>query len=406
VNLTCVVTVSGRIITPLDEPVAGVSLSMSGTENKEAVTAKDGYYALRVLPGNYTLMPDKNNEKARVNGVSTLDLAIIQSHVLNSLLLNSPYKVIAADADASGSVTTVDIAHIRRLILGMDSSLPGNRTWTFVDSGQVFANPLLPFPFFRSKAYTNLSMNARQTFRAIKLGDVNWDRNPLVDQPMLRDSLKLYYDIKEEGNSVYVLQVKSRGIKGLMGVQYTLNWDPNILEYTGTGLNPLGMHFGTSGLQDGALGMLWNDPNAKGRDLEPGALLYELRFRSAGSLVRPNVWLSSDKVLQEAFDDKYRTMGIALEAGAASSGIEFSVYPNPAGQWLSVQYGSDRQGDGELVLLDMQGRIVYREVVRVMPGTNAYRLNLTGRQPPQGIYTLRLTEGDRQRVTRVMIGYE
>jgi hypothetical protein len=111
-------------------------------------------------------------------------------------------------------------------------------------------------------------------------------------------------------------------------------------------------------------------------------------------------------VLQEAFDDQYRTMGIALEAGAASSGIEFSVYPNPAGQWLSVQYGSDRQGDGELVLLDMQGRIVYREVVRVMPGTNAYRLNLTGRQTPQGIYTLRLTEGDRQRVTRVMIGYE
>jgi hypothetical protein len=42
------------------------------------------------------------------NGVSTYDLVLISLHILQVDQLDSPYKVIAADANNSQSVTTLE----------------------------------------------------------------------------------------------------------------------------------------------------------------------------------------------------------------------------------------------------------------------------------------------------------
>ncbi|MEZ4931408.1 MAG: hypothetical protein R2788_04655 [Saprospiraceae bacterium] len=59
-------------------------------------------------------------------------------------LLDSPYKMIAADANKSNSITTFDLVQIRKLILFINTDLPNNTSWRFVDKAYAFSNPAEP----------------------------------------------------------------------------------------------------------------------------------------------------------------------------------------------------------------------------------------------------------------------
>jgi hypothetical protein len=77
--------------------------------------------------------------------VSTLDLVLIQKHLLGRAKLNSPYKLIAADANRSGVITALDLLEIRKLILGITNKFQNNTSWRFVDDFYEFPDPYNPF---------------------------------------------------------------------------------------------------------------------------------------------------------------------------------------------------------------------------------------------------------------------
>ena len=72
--------------------------------------------------------------------MSTLDLVDIQRHLLGLDPLDSPYKMIAADANNSESLTAIDLVEIRKLILGLYLEFPNNASWRFVDKDFVFSS--------------------------------------------------------------------------------------------------------------------------------------------------------------------------------------------------------------------------------------------------------------------------
>jgi hypothetical protein len=88
---------------------------------------------------DYTVTPTM--ELDPLNGVNTYDLILISRHILGLEPLNTAYKLIAADANKSGTVTTFDVVELRKLILGTYTELPNNSSWRFVDKTQVFVSP-------------------------------------------------------------------------------------------------------------------------------------------------------------------------------------------------------------------------------------------------------------------------
>jgi len=139
-------------------------------------TDTSGIFFVPGLPGcrAYTVIPYRND--IALNGVTTLDLALISKHILNLEPFDSPYKMIAADANKSGTITTLDIVVLRRLILGIDTAFANNNSWRFVPKSHIFPNLLNPFsvPFPESAAINvqQTSVNGIQ-FIPIKVGDVN-----------------------------------------------------------------------------------------------------------------------------------------------------------------------------------------------------------------------------------------
>ena len=114
-----------------------------------------------------------------LNGVSVWDLVLISRHILALQPIASPYYLIAADANRSNTVTTLDIVELRKLILGVYNDLPFNTSWRFIDQSQVFPDSLNPFlePIRDTLRFTPLQTTGLD-FYGIKVGDVDGSAAP------------------------------------------------------------------------------------------------------------------------------------------------------------------------------------------------------------------------------------
>ena len=178
-------SIVGKCITPYGNVINGATVAAIGASTN-VTTDITGTYNYKLPAGNYTLKGSKNDDVNKTNGITSLDLALTQSHILGKSAFNSPYKTIAADVNGDGKVTTLDIVYMKRLILGMDTTFNNSTTnekrlWVFIDSSFSVASLPIPFTLKDSITITNLNANTiNQTFLGIKLGDVNWDWNPLI----------------------------------------------------------------------------------------------------------------------------------------------------------------------------------------------------------------------------------
>jgi len=156
--------------------VIGVEVAITNAQMIPDTTDQKGQYMIEGLSEGtgYSVAPydDENHRE----GVSTLDLVMIQKHLLGKAKLNSPYKIIAADANKSGHVTALDLLEIRKLILGITTRFQHNTSWRFVDRQHSFTDPYNPFsPGFPESIWIDSVSGGIDTanFVGIKVGDVN-----------------------------------------------------------------------------------------------------------------------------------------------------------------------------------------------------------------------------------------
>ncbi|MDX1913125.1 MAG: hypothetical protein SFV22_16645, partial [Saprospiraceae bacterium] len=121
-----------------DEPLYGVSFGITYTPpGQSPVTlplpgAGSGCGEIASLPpaGFFSLGASK--ETVPLNGVTTFDLVLISRHILGNEPFDAGWKMVAADANRSNTITTLDILELRRMILGVATQLPNNTpSWRF-----------------------------------------------------------------------------------------------------------------------------------------------------------------------------------------------------------------------------------------------------------------------------------
>lgn len=138
-------------------------------------TDEEGSYVFPDMPSgkNYELVPLKDDDVT--NGITTLDLVLIQKHILGMQKLQDPYLLLAADINRSGSITASDILELQKIILGQLSKFSNNTSWRFIDQSYSFPDPLNPWFEEIPESYTfdPLMTNMELNFKAVKVGDVN-----------------------------------------------------------------------------------------------------------------------------------------------------------------------------------------------------------------------------------------
>ncbi len=179
------INIGGNIRTHWDVPMPNVLVSLSGDETRATRTDASGNYVFSGLPAglNYTITPTRDTND--INGITTFDLSLINKHVLSLENLDSPWKIIAADANGSNTVTTIDIVEGRKILLGLNTAFPNVGSWRFFPALTNFPNPNNPFTGFPGGPPPEfLTLNGLQdnvpdaNFKGVKIGDVNDNAKP------------------------------------------------------------------------------------------------------------------------------------------------------------------------------------------------------------------------------------
>lgn len=141
-------------------------------------TDANGAFNLEVLlsevQSGWQLKVIKNGNPT--NGVNAIDLVKIQKHILFVEPLDNPYSKLAADANGSGTINSLDIVTILKLLLGINTEFPNQQSWIFVPADTDFGPPTQHPPVISS--YTiplqDILDGVREpAFIAIKKGDIN-----------------------------------------------------------------------------------------------------------------------------------------------------------------------------------------------------------------------------------------
>ena len=193
------------------------------------------------LLGNYAITPGKNDDP--LDGVSTYDLVKINKHILGLEPFANPYQIIAADANNSRTITTFDIIELRKLILGIYTEFPNNKSWRFIPKGYQFQNPANPFAeiFPEQIDLPNLMASVEQIdFTGIKTGDINGNTidDSLQTAPATRTPIRLQLDdgfLRPSETVRMALHFDEE--LDLLGLQFALLFDPALLDISGLALS-------------------------------------------------------------------------------------------------------------------------------------------------------------------------
>jgi len=253
---------------------------------------------------SYTLTPEKDDNP--LEGVTTYDLVLISQHILSTVPFDSPYKMIAADADKGGSITTFDITELRKLILGIYTELPSNTSWRFVPKEHAFptsGNPIASFP----EVIEVTSLPALDVdFVAIKVGDVNGTAYPgcadcdAFERPNGEYALTEPRRSASRPGDILTVPIRAGGTEPLIALQAALRFDPELLELIGPSLGDVpGLtehNFNLAGAAEGVISVSWNAQldAIEEEALMPGQSLLNLVFRARQDMPESFPLLSVD----------------------------------------------------------------------------------------------------------------
>ncbi|MBK8196171.1 MAG: T9SS type A sorting domain-containing protein [Lewinellaceae bacterium] len=396
-------TVAGALKTEMQDGVEDANVNLqAGAISLFDMSDDQGQYAFpNAVPFgmDYTVTPTKDDNP--LNGVSTFDLVLISKHILGLEPLNSPYKMIAADANKSNSITTFDIVEIRKLILGIYNELPNNTSWRFVDKDFAFPQPANPFAtqFPETKSVANVQTNQfADDFVGVKIGDVN---NTAIANALMnaddRTTSTLLFDVQDrEVKAGETVEVTMTAAEATQGYQFTLNLNglevADIVESDAVKSSNFGVFADALTVSiDGA-----KDFTVRFRATRPGKLSQMLGVSSR--ITRAEAYgLTNDR----------REVALRFNSatGATIAGVGFELYqnqPNPFVNRTMIGFHLPEATEATLTVYDETGRMLYTQKGNYAKGYNAVSLERTVLAQSTGMLYYKL-ETATDAATRKMI---
>jgi hypothetical protein len=387
-NLTA--SVGGLISNINDEQIEEVEVGLYqlNIPTQSMMTQGSGEYAFYDLQmhESYSVAPQKNDD--HLNGVSTADLVLIQRHLLGKAEINSPYQLIAADANNSQSVSASDIAELRKLILGVYSELPRNTSWRFVDKSYQFSTPEDPWldPIREVVTYSSIDKDEMATdFVGIKVGDVNGDAEVTglggnVTRGLETVGLWVAEANLRSGDEVSI-EISAKEAVSMYGIQMTIELGTEI-EFTGMKSGEMILMEGNYYFNErtGQLTLSWHQEEMK--ELMSGAVLFSLEGIATEDVkVSELIRVTSEVTKAEAYIEDMEVAGINVQIGAGSKdqipGITlFQNIPNPFETQTIIPFELTTSASAQLTVFDVNGKVLLVVHLEGQAGYNEYELNV------------------------------
>ncbi len=356
--------------------IEGVEVLCPNCVPGSVLTGPDGGYTFEGLSAgaSYTLTPKKTDGVSE--GVTVLDMIRIREYIILGEPMANPTRLLAADVNGSGGITTFDLVLIHRVIIGVSDQFPLD-SWIFLPGSRTFDDE----PVNQEDAW----------FMGVKMGDV------IREDEVPPASVHPVFSIPPVlANAVgpVVAGMSVSGFSEIEGFQMSLSWDPDVLAFNGV----------SSDILPG-----FDDFNF---NLESPGKLNLMYFNALGQLTLPD----GQEILSFDFTVLNPSGPVAIKT--ASSGIPFQVVaqqsrlvqdpvissshevispsafrvsaaPNPAmsGQCAQLVVESDRTLELYGQLTSVLGQEISTKTWNITDGSSNLQIELPKHQ---GVYFLRL----------------
>ena len=395
--------INGSVFTEDARMVSEVTVELNNM-GMEDVTLEDGHYAFKEVPfeHSYQIVPQKDMDP--LNGISTLDLLLIQRHILGIETLDSPYKIIAADINRSNSLNGIDLVELRKLILGINLDFNENTSWRMVDAAYEFKNPQDPFDGLIPEKYIlqNFVEDMEVDFIGVKIGDVSGDvvanlndlnienRSPysaglrVTQQPFAR-------------NTEAELEFAINSDEAVEGFQYTLSFDTDkveVLEFS-----PLLSELSTSNvnlqlLSEGIIHFSWHTQNNTGLKDELTDIFNIKLAILEDSWTEDIVTLSESGLKAEAYvGTEIRDLRMEYVPMTSESMVLYQNCPNPWSQSTQIKFNLGTDKEFNFKMRDTNGKLIISKTDMGVRGINIIDIKADEIESG-GVYYYELTSGN------------
>ncbi len=407
--------ISGIIVTEEGKEVDNILVELSGDHEAATLTNVDGYYEFpNVQPdGTYVVTPLKNIDP--MNGISTFDVVLIQQHIIGTRVIESPYKLIAADVNNSGSVTAFDLVSLRKMILHIDTTFVSNDSWKFVNADFVFTNTANPFATTLPAQYTIDHLNGNVTdidFVGIKIGDVNDSVNPLggiIPRNKTGEFVLEIEDIELEKGKEYIIPFTAKNFKNIIGYQFSLAFDKEALDFKHIEFTEeaktLGLtehNFGYNLLNEGVITTSWD--NARGIELDDNMILFSLKCTAKQSIhISETIQLNSSFTAAEAYKSNGLNDYTAIDELSINlifnqkTNTEVELYqnaPNPFVNTTNIRFDLPENNEYQVLIYDISGKLIKAYNGPFERGYNEIEVRKDDLNSGTGIYYYHLKSDD------------
>ena len=380
--------ITGTIKTETAEEVQDVEISLGVPELLD-ITGEDGSYSFVEMPlGNsYTVSPEKNIDP--LNGISVSDIILIQKHILGLQLLDSPYKLIAADVDNSTKINGQDLIQIRKLLLGHYAEFPQNESWKFVNADQQFIDAANPWfdEIQEQIEVPSLSYDVVADFVGVKIGDVNQSAtmNGIAGNLATRNDNSLVLEIAavslDASEYADIEFVNADGLE-IEGLQFAVNFDSEQLEI-------VEIRIGERLADESIYNLSGNTLRILATDLISTDNVLSITVKALKA-INGNVFTINQNVMQNMAYAK-STGEISVELRSKEVYESVAVYdleqntPNPWMNTTSINFVSITEGTGQLNVMDTNGKVVVSRSLEITKGGNIVTMT-SDQLPSSGIY--------------------
>jgi hypothetical protein len=364
------VNVEGTIKTFTGRPVQNALVTI---DDQHFYTNEEGIYSfLAFWRKTYLISPSSAGDF--MNGVSTLDLILMQRHILDIKKLDNPYKWIAADVNNDGKISASDLTELRKLILGVTPSFAKNPSWRFPIKSQTL-DLNNPFNFKEIIAFNTSGEYMDSDFIAVKIGDVNGNVSTNIDDPAIERRSNQHVvlsveDKKVRAGEVVAMPIMASDFKEVMGYQFTMQLKDATFQGIESGVidvnaNNLGV------LENGVVTMSFASHEAF--SLEEGNVLFTLMLKADKvSSIKEMISVTSDVTAAESYhaDFEVGTIRLDVRIPSTSSIKLLQNEPNPFKAETIIQFDMPHAEKVILRIYDVTGKMIMERTVLATVGRN------------------------------------
>jgi len=369
--------IQGDIITVGGDGIQNFSMKLHGSNADAVMSNEEGEYAFPMMPegGNYTIGTYKNDDVT--NGVTTLDLILIQRHILGLTEFDSPYKYIAADINNNEKINSSDMLALRKVILGINAEFSNNLSWRTIDASHTFEDPTDPWSSPIPETYDILSLTTHMyvDFLGVKIGDI--DGNAIVNFTSENISTRsdkkvtLVSEVDTDG-----VTIEANDNLNIAGLQFTLLTGENVIQSIVSDVyneNSIGYHMVSPGVYNISIA------NSIPHSFDEGDELFSIDFDCI-SCDLSDVMPTEKGLASELYmNDNLEVVELKIEKRDADVDLpSFSVVqnrPNPWSLFTQVEVVMTEANDVTIKVFDVNGRLVYTNTESLNIGVNTIQMD-------------------------------